>query len=169
MDGTALLVDGFERVRGTVHDALEGISTDELNARPDKDSNSVAWLIWHLTRIQDDHVADLADLEQVWHARGYREKFDLPLPGRSTGFGHSPSEVAAVRVESPDLLLGYFDAVHDQTVRHVRGLDAASLDEVVDEGWQPPVTRGVRLVSVLCDDLQHGGQAAYLRGLLRRR
>jgi hypothetical protein len=37
---------------------------------------------------------------------------------------------------------------------------------VVDASWDPPVTLGVRLVSVISDDLQHAGQAAYLRGMI---
>ena len=36
----------------------------------------------------------------------------------------------------------------------------------MDKAWDPPVTLGVRLVSVVSDDLQHAGQAAYLRGLV---
>jgi hypothetical protein len=41
----------------------------------------------------------------------------------------------------------------------------ADLDRVVDKRWDPPVTLGVRLVSVVDDDAQHVGQAAYVRGL----
>ncbi len=70
--------------------------------------------------------------------------------------------------DSGEQLLGYYDAVHDQTVRFVRGLTVGDLDRVVDERWDPPVTLGVRLVSVLADDLQHAGQAAFVRGVLER-
>ena len=43
------------------------------------------------------------------------------------------------------------------------------LDRIVDTSWDPPVTLGVRLISVLSDDLQHAGQAAFVRGVLERR
>ncbi len=49
------------------------------------------------------------------------------------------------------------------------GLQPADLDVVVDERWDPPVTLGVRLVSVVNEVNQHVGQAAYVRGLLERR
>lgn len=169
MDGTAVLLDGYERVRGTVHDVLHRISAADLTARLDEETNSVAWLVWHLTRVQDDHVADAAEQEQVWLAQGWAERFDLPLPAADTGFGHGPDDVAAVSVDSPQLLRGYHDAVHDRTAEFVRGLDASALDRVIDEAWDPPVTLGVRLVSVLGDDLQHAGQAEFVRGVLRRR
>jgi hypothetical protein len=165
MDIGELLIEEFERVRATTHEVVEGLTPDVLAYRPSEQANSICWLIWHLTRIQDDHVADVAGREQVWTADGWVERFGLPLPPDATGYGHRPDEVAAVRVESGDLLLGYHDAVHAATVRFVGGLGADDLDRIVDERWDPPVSLGVRLVSVLADDLQHVGQAAYVRGL----
>jgi hypothetical protein len=122
-------------------------------------------LVWHLTRVQDDHVAEVAESEQVWTSGGWFERFGLPFDPSSTGFGHRSKDVAAVKVTG-DLLLGYHDAVHDETVEYVRSLTPADFDRIVDETWDPPVSLGVRLVSVISDDLQHAGQAAFVRGLL---
>ncbi|MBT2457748.1 DUF664 domain-containing protein [Streptomyces sp. ISL-86] len=169
MKGTELLADGYGRIREVVHEVVEGLSAEELNARIDAEANSIAWLVWHLTRIQDDHVADASGLEQVWHAQEWAARFGLKLPVDATGYGHTARQAGSVRVDSGELLLDYFDAVHEQTARFVGGLAATDLDRVVDERWDPPVTLGTRLVSVLADDLQHAGQAAYVRGLLERR
>ncbi|MBT2448859.1 DinB family protein [Streptomyces sp. ISL-43] len=168
MKGTELLADAFDRIHGVVHEVVEGLDAERLDARIDPGANSITWLVWHLTRIQDDHVADAAGWEQVWNAQGYDERFALSLPAGATGYGHTARQAAAVRVASGDLLLEYFDAVHAQTGRFLRELTAADLDRVVDERWDPPVTLGVRLVSVIGDDLQHAGQAAYVRGVLER-
>ncbi|MFD9039827.1 mycothiol transferase [Streptomyces bottropensis] len=168
MDVKDVLIDAFGRIREEVHAVVDGLSQADLHARPAPDANSVAWLVWHLTRIQDDHVADAAGREQVWLSQGWEKRFGLALAARDTGYGHSPAQVAQVRVGSGDLLTGYFDAVHEQTGEFVRGVDADALDRIVDERWTPAVTLGVRLVSVLADDLQHVGQAAYVRGLVRR-
>lgn len=165
MDIAALLDDGFERVHGVVHGVVEGLDADALRARPGGDGNSIAWLVWHLTRIQDDHVAGVAGNEQVWTGSGWFERFGLGLPASDTGYGHSSADVQAVQAP-PGLLLRYFDAVHQATTAFVRGLEARDLDRIVDENWDPPVTLGVRLVSVIADDLQHAGQAAYARGLV---
>jgi hypothetical protein len=124
--------------------------------------------VWHLTRIQDDHLADAAQAEQVWTSQGWAEQFGLPFDPRHTGYGHRANEVAAVQVESGELLVGYYDAVHQQTIRYVEQLNDADLDRVVDRSWDPPVALGVRLVSVIADDLQHAGQAAFVRGILQR-
>ncbi|MFD6878929.1 MULTISPECIES: DinB family protein [unclassified Streptomyces] len=169
MKATDVLVDGFGRVREVVHEVVEGLSTEELNARLDPETNSISWLVWHLTRVQDDHLADAAGTDQLWSAGGWAERFALDLPADATGYGHGPREVAAVRVDSGELLLGYHDAVHERTLSHLRGRAAADLDRVVDDRWDPPVTLAVRLVSVLSDDLQHAGQAAFVRGALQRR
>ncbi|MEW2071778.1 DUF664 domain-containing protein [Streptomyces sp. NPDC007346] len=168
MNNANMLAEAFDRVREAVHAAAEGLSADDLNARLDDGANSISWLIWHLTRVQDDHIADAADTGQVWITQGWAERFALPFDEAATGFGHSGEEVAAVRVDSADLLLGYYDAVHEQTLGFVRGLDGRALDRIVDEGWSPPVTLGVRLVSVIADDLQHAGQAAFVRGVRER-
>ncbi|WP_019354993.1 mycothiol transferase [Streptomyces sp. AA1529] len=169
MDTTALLADAFTRVNDEVHAALGGIRRKHLDEPPDPGGNSVCWLIWHLTRVQDDHLADAAGTEQVWHAQGFEERFGLPLPADDTGFGHTPEEVAAVRVDSPRPLLDYHDAVHEETLTYLGTLGPRSLDRIVDDAWDPPVSLGVRLVSVLGDTLQHVGQAAFLRGVLERR
>lgn len=168
MKATDVITDGFERIRETVHQAVEGLPAEQLNARVDPAANSITWLVWHLARVQDDHVADAAELEQVWKAGDWAARFALPLPVESTGYGHTAKQAGTVRVDSGELLLGYYDAVHAQTLEVVRDLAAADLGRVVDKGFDPPVTLGVRLVSVLADDLQHAGQAAYVRGLLER-
>jgi hypothetical protein len=164
-----LLVDAFGRVREVVHRAVDGLTPEALAFRVDPEANSIAWLVWHLTRIQDDHVAGVAGTEQVWTAQGWVERFGLPFGPAATGYGHRPADVAAVRVDSGELLAGYHDAVWRQTTGYLAALGDADLDRVVDRSWDPPVTLGVRLVSVVADDLQHAGQAAFVRGLLGRR
>jgi uncharacterized damage-inducible protein DinB len=169
MNSAALLADAFDRVREIVHRTVTELTPEELAVRLDEEANSIGWLVWHLTRVQDDHVAGVAGTEQVWTSGGWADRFGLPFPPGEIGYGQSSAQVAQVRVESADLLTGYYDAVHEQTLRFVRGLRDEDLDTVVDPAWDPPVTMGVRLVSVLSDDLQHAGQAAFIQGILARR
>ncbi len=168
MSSRDLLMDAFERIRDAVHPAVNGLSADDLAFRLDAETNSIAWLVWHLTRIQDDHVAELAGRPQVWTESGWVSRFGLPLAPGDTGYGHGPDESAKV-VADGALLLGYFEDVHESSLAFVRSLDETELERVVDDGWDPPVTVSIRLVSVIADDLQHVGQAAYLRGILERR
>ncbi|HMG61975.1 MAG TPA: DinB family protein, partial [Streptosporangiaceae bacterium] len=74
-----VLADSFGRVHYEVHQCLDGLAPGDLAYRPDGAANSIAWLIWHLTRIQDDHVAHVAGTEQVWLADGWFDRFGLPF------------------------------------------------------------------------------------------
>ncbi|GGZ00684.1 mycothiol transferase [Streptomyces poonensis] len=168
MDTKDVLAEAFGRIREEVHSVVEGLPPDVLDNPPQGGANPISWLVWHLTRVQDDHIADVAGREQVWTSEGWADRFGLGLPAEDTGYGHKPDQVARVRVGSGDLLLGYYDAVHEKTLAFLAGLTDGDLDRIVDENWDPPVTLGVRLASVLSDDLQHVGQAAYARGLLQR-
>lgn len=168
MDARGILTDAFGRIGGVVRAVVDDLDADELAARPDPDANTIAWLVWHLTRIQDDHIAGAAGTDQVWTSSDWPERFGLPFDDSATGYGQSSTEVGAVRPFSADLLTGYYNAVEAKTLSFLKGLDDDDLDRVVDESWDPPVTLGVRLVSVIADDLQHAGQAAYVSGLLER-
>jgi uncharacterized damage-inducible protein DinB len=168
MDVDAVLADTIERVREQVPAIVEGLSEEDLAWRPDPGANSIAWLVWHLTRVADDHVAEVAGSEQVWTAAGWYDKFGLPFPAEAHGYGHSTEDVAKVRVPAA-LLAGYHDAVAEFVLDYLGTLNPDDLDRIVDERWDPPVSLGVRLVSVVNDLTQHAGQAAYVRGMLDRR
>lgn len=165
MTPAELLTEALGRTAGNVERVLDGLTVDDLAHRPGSAANSIGWLVWHLTRVQDDHVAAVAGHEQVWTAEGHADRFGLPLADEEIGFGHTGEQVAQVR-PAADQLLDYHRAVHARSVDWIAGLDPADLDRVVDERWDPPVTLGVRLVSVVDDCAQHVGQAAFVRGLL---
>ncbi|TFD20131.1 DinB family protein [Cryobacterium sp. TMS1-13-1] len=167
MTPSELLIEEFSRIQGYVAATLKNATVATLTYRADADANTIAWLIWHLSRLQDDHIADLAGSEQVYTGQGWAERFDLPFEPKRIGYGFTSAEVATVRADA-DLLGGYYDAVHTATLAYLTTLSAADLDRVVDESWTPAVTVGVRLASVLSDDLQHVGQAAFVRGLADR-
>jgi hypothetical protein len=162
----ALLDDLFDRVRELVVELTDDLSDEESRFRPDPEANSIGWLLWHAARIQDDHVAGLAGLDQCWPA--WRERFGLPFDAFATGYGQSAEEVGQVRV-SGELLAGYHADVDQLTRNYLDGLTDEELARVVDPRWDPPVTASVRLVSVIGDLEQHLGQAAYVRGLAQRR
>ncbi|WP_405057466.1 DinB family protein [Kribbella sp. NBC_01505] len=165
MKANEVLLDGFSRVQEQVHEVLTGLDDKVLTARPSETANSIGWLVWHLTRVQDDHVSEVAGHEQTHTADGWHERLGLPFDAADTGYGHTPEQVGQVTA-SAELLVGYYDAVHARTVEFLKTLDDPDFDRIVDKRWDPPVTLGVRLVSVVDDDAQHMGQAAYLKGLL---
>jgi uncharacterized damage-inducible protein DinB len=163
-----LLIDGFGRIRENVLDVLSELSPAQLAHQVAPGANSISWLVWHLTRVQDDHVSKAFDAAQVWSAAGWAARFGLPAGTMDIGYGHTSAQAAeaGAATASAELLAEYHEATHAQTVKLVSGVTDADLPRIVDTRWTPPVTLAVRLVSVLDDDMQHAGQAAYVRGLV---
>jgi len=166
MDVASLLLELYDRIPSLARDAVEGLGADQLTQRPSADANTIAWLVWHLTRVQDHHVSELLETDQMWVEDDWARRFGLEPDSGNTGYGHSPADVATVRPADPEALVEYLDAVMDRTRTFLEHLSPDELDRGVDRRWDPPVTLGVRLVSIADDSLQHAGQAAYLRGLL---
>ena len=169
MDVSGLLEELFGRVDEHVPAILESLTPDELNEMPEEGSNPIGWLIWHLTRVADMHIAEIRGVDQLWVSDGWAARFDLEPDPWNVGYLHTPEQVAETRTEGTQLLQEYWDAVWTRTQGVLAETDPASLDEIIDRRWDPPVTLGVRLVSIADDAIQHAGQAAYVKGLLSRR
>jgi hypothetical protein len=116
--------------------------------------------------VQDHHLSELLTDAQLWVSGDWAGRFGLAPDPWNLGFGHTAQDLATVQPESPEVLVEYYDAVYARTRPLLEGLTAQRLSHVVDENWDPPVTLGVRLVSVVDDSLQHVGQALYVRGLI---
>lgn len=166
MDVAPLLLELFGRIPPLARQAVEGLDAERLTTAPGPGANPIGWLVWHMGRVEDSHIVHLTGEEQVWVGGDWARRMGLEPDPANIGFGHGPEDVRAVRPEGPDVLIGYLDAVHSRTVAFLETLAPADLDRIVDRRWDPPVTLGVRLVSIADDCLQHAGQAAYIRGLL---
>jgi len=163
--GTEILLDAFGRVNEAVQRVMDGSDQEMLAFRPEPGTNSIAWLVWHLTRVQDTHVSRFALRDQRWTAEGWHERLGLPFEAADRGIGHTAKDVALLGAVQGQLLLGYFDAVHKTSVSLLAELD---FSEIVDTSYDPPVSVGVRLVSVISDNIQHAGQALFVRGIYER-
>ncbi len=167
MEANEILIDAYTRIQELVHRSADGLSSEQLSYRPEEGSNSIAWLIWHLTRIQDGHLAAATGNDEAWVTEGWAGKFGMDADTAINGQGDGPAEVAALNADSA-VLLGYHDAVVDRTRAYLAGVDGPELDRIIDRSYDPPVSVGVRLVSVISDNTQHAGQARYLSGMIER-
>lgn len=164
----AVLTDSFDRVAQDLPGLLSELSSEELLWRPDDESNSIAWLVWHLARVQDDHMAGVGDTEQVWTSQGWEQRFALPYSTADIGWQQTSEQVRQFDVADAALLIGYQRAAHELTLSVLDNLDEEGYARIVDRRWDPPVTAAVRVVSVINDITQHLGQVGYLRGLIER-
>jgi uncharacterized damage-inducible protein DinB len=159
-------IELFDRIDQHVAQVVDGLDAEQLHRTPETGVNSIGWLVWHLTRVQDSHIAELLHDEQVWVTGDHAARVGVDADPANTGYGHSPTEAAEIRPVSPSTLHDYYEAVAARTRGLLESLDADTLDQIVDRRWDPPVTMAARLVSIADDDIQHAGQAAYVRGLL---
>ena len=160
-----LIMDIYVRISQVLEKALEGLATDDLNKQPHPDCNSMGWLTWHLTRGQDRAIADLMGEEQLWIKDDWHARFNRPPDPKDTGFGHSLEDLGAFKSPDARTLLAYHHAVLERTKHYVSNLSANDLKRELNNPVFPTV--GVRLVGVISDNLQHAGQVAYVRGLLK--
>ena len=165
MDVRGVLTEGFGRITELYADIAGGLDDESLRHRPGGTGNPIGWLLWHLARVQDDHIADLAGGSQVWEQ--FQDRFGLSNGTDDIGYGHTSEQVDALRIEDPELLVEYHHEVTLATARYLLTVDERELEREVDQRWDPPVTAGQRLISIQGDCLQHLGQAAYVKGLLR--
>jgi uncharacterized damage-inducible protein DinB len=166
VDSAGVLLDLYGRLPELLEHAVDGLPPEQLVWTPSPGANTIGWLVWHLTRVEDHTFAEQMGDSQLIPT--WADRFGRAADPNDTGYGDDADQVMTVRPESADALLEYHAAVHQRAVTFLTGCSSADLDRVVDTSWDPPVTLGVRLVSVADDAIQHAGQAAYVRGLLPR-
>jgi hypothetical protein len=169
MDVAELLAELFGRVDEHISEILDDLEPSLLDEPPEEGSNPIGWLVWHITRVTDAHIAEILEVDQQWAADGWADRFGRDPDPSDVGFGHTTEQVAAFRSGSASLLADYWAAVWERTQGVLGSTTAEELDRIVDRRWDPPVTLGVRLVSIADDAVQHSGQAAYAKGMLQRR
>jgi DinB superfamily len=169
VDWRELIVDGYERLPDLMKEVLAGVGAADLDWQPARDCNTLGWTAWHLTRVQDSQIADLAGREQLWIGEGWHRKFDRPADPDDTGYGDTAAQVRAFRSPMVKVQLDYLRATVARTQEYLAALDPAGLDRELDEPYRPRPTVAVRILSILADCHHHAGEASYIRGLLRAR
>lgn len=165
MDSIEVLRDATDRPGQALAMFVDRLDPVLLNAHRGEHPNSIAWLLWHAARQMDVQLAHLAATDQVWAEQGFRERFALPKVGDTIGYGHSPEQARQIRVDDAGLLVDYLRATSSAMQDYLGTLGTGDLDTVVDDSYDPPVTIGVRLISIIDDAVAHVAQAAYVTGM----
>ncbi|OFI50498.1 hypothetical protein BG261_01065 [Floricoccus tropicus] len=170
MEYLDMIVEAVERGHERFLSVLEGLTVEQVNDFPAKNIapsiKSVAWLSWHTAREMDYQISELKGTNPLWLVNGWKEKFNLDLPDDTEDWHHTPEQAAKVKVSDVDLLRGYLEDAANLTKEYLKTINENELDDIVDKNWNPPVSRGARLVSVIDDLAMHSGQVIYSRRLL---
>lgn len=162
--GVADFVSGaLTSVRSSVVLTLDGLSQKQLMQRPGLESNPIGWLIWHMARMQDRGISVLSGEPQLWISGHWHERYGMTSDPDDTGMGHDAAHVSAFTPPDGVTLLEHYDAVLESTQNYLSALDPRMIHGMV--ATPSLVTVGDQLLAVLNGNMQHVGQAGYVRGL----
>lgn len=165
MNAMELSRDTLLRAQERLEETLDQMTVAEANQMPHPLIKSVTWLMWHTARELDLQISQLKNSESLWQNK-WSARFALDLPDDTEEWHHTPEEAAKVVVSDKSILSAYLEASISLAEEYLLNLDESSLQDVVDDSWEVPVTRQVRLVSIIDDAVMHSGQAVYTRRLV---
>lgn len=85
---------GLEEYLQALRRAIEGLTPTEIRWQPMPHTNHIAWLVWHMARVEDGWVSRLRRRPAVWQADGWADRFHMdPM---SSGAGQMMEEVRAM-------------------------------------------------------------------------
>ncbi|MFC2038257.1 DinB family protein [Chloroflexota bacterium] len=157
----------FTRISEVLETALDGLNEQEINMQPLPECNSIGWMAWHLTRVQDRFISMLSGNEQVWLTGKWYEKFGRDANPGEVGFGHTPEDLAGFKAPNAKVLLDYHLATLEETRKYASTLTSEELDRDIEDSRAPKVA--LRLTAFISDNFQHAGQIAYLRGWIKNK
>lgn len=122
---------------------LDGLDKSQFRVIPDGEEHSLAWILWHLSRIEDVTMNLLvAGRDQVFESGGWMEKIKSPIKHTANGTGKDVTQALSDAVDIA-ALHAYRHAV-GRTTREIvqaltkadftRDVAPAALQRVVDEG-----------------------------------
>jgi uncharacterized damage-inducible protein DinB len=165
MKAVELIAKSLDESREYVAEAIVSLSQAELAWRPKPHSNSIAFLLWHLARVEDLWINRiLLGGKELYETGGWYKKFSTSA--QDSGFGYDVAKLNAWPVPALSLLKEYAAAVREKTLVYLKSLTALKLDEPRDFGWRKGTT-GSALSHLVTEVSEHSGQIGYLRGIMK--
>ena len=149
--------------------AIAGLDPETLARQPAADCNSIAWILWHMNRVIDTFINQrLQGLPPFWISQGWSEQFGMAENVR--GMGWSPEDLADWSAPDTEVLLGYQEAVRQVARDYIVSLTYEDMERKITFPPEAEVqdhTLNTALGQLVWDNVAHGGQIAYLRGLFQ--
>ena len=161
----AAIQSGLEEYLQALQRTLEGLTPAEVRWQPTLHTNHIAWLVWHMARMEDRWVSRVRQHPEVWTADGWAERFRMD--SASNGVGQTMEEVRAMPEIPLTDLLAYFDAVRAVTRPYLAQATDTDLSREYPLPRGGTVTGSWVLGHILVEESQHLGQVALLRGMMR--
>ena len=151
--------------KGYIDQAIKGLSADELNFKPKPHSNTIAFLLWHVARVEDLWInRNLLGGKDIYESDGWYKKFGTQA--QDSGFGYDVKKLDAWPVPRLDLLQAYAAAIRQKTMDYLSTFNEKTLDDAKDFGRRKGTT-GSALSHLVTEVGEHTGQIGYIRGIMK--
>ncbi|MBI2329057.1 MAG: DinB family protein [Chloroflexi bacterium] len=165
MEAREVILRSLEQSQSYLTRALAGLTQEEAVWCPATESNSIAFIFWHMTRVEDFFVNRVIQRRDVlYEAEGWREKLGTPV--QDTGYGYTAEQLQAWPVPKLEVMRGYAKSVREKTLAFLKSVTPQRLSELARPD-RPPDTVGAILTRITTEIALHVGQIAYLRGAQR--
>lgn len=163
MDAKELLLRSLEESNGYLTRALNGLTQEEATWSPSPECNSIAFILWHMTRVEDFFVNRVIRREkELYETKKWQEKLGTPVKA----YGYTVEELRAWPAPKLEILREYANSVRESTLAFLNSISPERLSEVPRPDRSPD-SIGVTLGHVTTEIALHVGQIAYLRGVKR--
>ena len=166
MNTSQFIADCLAQTHLRLHATCEGLTAEQVLWRPAPTANNIGFILWHMARHEDGRVTAIACGAEgfetdLWATDGWYERFGQPVtaPGPGDRLG-----LRSLAIPAPEVLLSYFRAVNERTMRFVALLDEERLNDYIGHR-EPRQTVAGSLRHVIVHQNNHHGQIDYLRGL----
>ena len=165
MEAKELIVRSLEESQGFLNRVLDGLTQEEVAWTPKAHCNSIAFILWHLGRVEDIWINRvIRHEEEAYEAEGWQEK--LGTPAGESGARYTLEQLQAWPVPKLEIIRGYANSVREKTKAFLQSLTPEKLSEVANLGRSSD-TIGAILGHLITEIALHVGQVGYLRGLHR--
>ncbi len=162
MNAKEMVVFSLNQSRSYLDRSLEGLTQEDIAWKPADHCNSIAFILWHVTRVEDYFFTRvLQSKTALYEAEGWMEKLGTPL---DSGYGYTAEQLKSWPVPKLEDLRGYVDAVRQSSLAYIEQLTPENMLELVRPD-RPPDTVGQILIRICTEIALHTGQIDYLRGL----
>ena len=162
MDAKELISRSLEQSGGYLTKALDGLTQEEAAWSPGAECNSITFILWHMTRVEDFFVNRVIQREkELYEAEGWQEKLGTPIKASR----YSAKELQAWKAPQLDDLRNYANAIREKTLTFLQSATPEKLSEEVVRPNRPTDSVIGILGRISRETALHARQITYLRGV----
>lgn len=167
MEAAQLTIGILSNLEEALTRALDGLTQEELSYQPDKECNSIGFILWHQIRAEDMMmIATLLGKPEEWETGKWATRMGFEEDFKDNGWGYTAEQLSSFAVPKLEELIAYGKAVRAGTEEYIAGLSPEDFDEVKTTLFgEMPV--GTILTMLIGELALHTGHITYVRGLQR--